>query len=68
MEPGYPLLARVSKFVLSLLGQSSDIASGDLGSAVQEVLKDKTTIKNFIEAAKKDYKKVKEETDNKKNK
>lgn len=49
---------------LILLAQKngSDIASGDLGSAVQEVLKDKTTIKKFIEAAKKDYKNVKEET------
>lgn len=49
---------------LILLAQKngSDIASGDLGSAVQEVLKDKTTIKKFIEAAKKDYKNEKEET------
>lgn len=51
---------------LILLAQKngSDIASGDLGSAVQEVLKDKTTIKKIIEAAKKDYKNVKEEDNN----
>lgn len=47
--------------VLLVQRNGANIESGDLGAAVQEVLKDKATIKQFIEAAKKDYKKVKDE-------